>query len=60
MRKKLSVVIVLAAFAIAGCDKNDVKVYHVAKEETSVPPVAAMEAAAPAHGEMAAATPQLH
>ena len=60
MRKKLSAVIVLAAFALAGCDKNDVKVYHVAKEETSVPPVAAMEAAAPAHGEMAAATPQLH
>ena len=60
MRKKLSTVIVLAAFALTGCDKNDVKVYHVAKEETAVAPVAATEAAAPAHGEMAAATPQLH
>ncbi len=60
MRKKLSAVIVLAAFALAGCEKNDVKVYHVAKEEASVPPVTATEVAAPAHGEMAAATPQLH
>lgn len=60
MRKKLSAVIVLAAFALAGCEKNDVKVYHVAKEEASVPPVTATEVAARAHGEMAAATPQLH
>ncbi len=52
--------IFLAAFVLAGCDKNDVKVYHVAKEETSVAPVAATEVAAPVHGEMAAATPQLH
>ena len=53
LRRCLAVTVAaLAAFALAGCDKNEVKVYHVAKEETSVPPVAAME--------MAAATPQLH
>ena len=63
MRKVLSAAVFVAVFALAGCDRSDVKVYHVAKEETSVPsvlPPPAPEPAMPSQGENAGAVPKLH
>src|SRR5471032_1366496 len=50
----------LAAVALAGCGRDDVKVYHVQKDESSAPPPTQIAMPAPDQAQaMPAAQPQL-
>ncbi|HEV2692764.1 MAG TPA: hypothetical protein VG347_07690 [Verrucomicrobiae bacterium] len=60
MRTLLSTAAFLTICMLAGCDRSDVKVYHVAKEETTVPSSPVPAVAMPAPSPDVAAQPQLH